>query len=72
MVEITSGILQGYCVVWLPLEIALIFSRLHQLPDGAAPHHAYRRAPRRSARIRGDRGNTGIPLGGLLDMNIPV
>ncbi|XTR52798.1 MFS transporter [Pseudarthrobacter sp. So.54] len=28
--------LQGFYVVWLPLEIALIFSRVHQLPDGAA------------------------------------
>ena len=27
---------QGFYVVWLPLEIALIFSRVHQLPDGAA------------------------------------
>ncbi|MDD1477186.1 MFS transporter [Arthrobacter sp. H16F315] len=28
--------LQGFYVVWLPLEIALIFSRVHRLPDGAA------------------------------------
>ncbi|MFM9429855.1 hypothetical protein [Arthrobacter sp. MP_2.3] len=28
--------LQGFYVVWLPLEIALIFSRVHQLADGAA------------------------------------
>ncbi len=27
---------QGFYVVWLPLEIALVFSRVHQLPDGAA------------------------------------
>ncbi|MDF9749029.1 MFS transporter [Arthrobacter sp. ES3-54] len=27
---------QGFYVVWLPLEIALIFSRVHQMPDGAA------------------------------------
>lgn len=28
--------LQGFYVVWLPLEIALIFSRSHSRPDGAA------------------------------------
>lgn len=28
--------LQGFYVVWLPLEIALIYSRSHQRPDGAA------------------------------------
>ena len=28
--------LQGFYVVWLPLEIAIIFCRVHQLPDGAA------------------------------------
>ncbi len=28
--------LQGFYVVWLPLEIALIFSRVHQLSDAAA------------------------------------
>ncbi len=27
---------QGFYVVWLPLEIALIFSRVHQMPDSAA------------------------------------
>ncbi|ALE06506.1 transporter [Arthrobacter sp. ERGS1:01] len=27
---------QGFYVVWLPLEIALIYSRSHQRPDGAA------------------------------------
>lgn len=27
---------QGFYVVWLPLEIALVFSRVHRLPDGAA------------------------------------
>ncbi|MEQ4517992.1 MFS transporter [Pseudarthrobacter sp. B907] len=28
--------LQGFYVVWLPLEIALVFSRVHGLADGAA------------------------------------
>ena len=28
--------LQGFYVVWLPLEIALVFSRVHGRPDGAA------------------------------------
>ncbi|MCB5273606.1 hypothetical protein BJG92_01129 [Arthrobacter sp. SO5] len=28
--------LQGFYVVWLPLEIALVFSRVHGQPDGAA------------------------------------
>lgn len=28
--------LQGFYVVWLPLEIALVFSRVHGVPDGAA------------------------------------
>jgi MFS family permease len=28
--------LQGFYVVWLPLEIALVFNRCHALPDGAA------------------------------------
>ncbi|WP_269939754.1 MFS transporter [Arthrobacter sp. HY1533] len=28
--------LQGFYVVWLPLEVALIFSRSHKQPDGAA------------------------------------
>nr|WP_312875852.1 MFS transporter [Arthrobacter terrae] len=28
--------LQGFYVVWLPLEIALVFSRCHSRPDGAA------------------------------------
>lgn len=35
-VFIVAWALQGFYVVWLPLEIALIYSRSHQRPDGAA------------------------------------
>ncbi len=33
---IIAWALQGFYVVWLPLEIALIYSRSHHRPDGAA------------------------------------
>ncbi|GAA5229392.1 MFS transporter [Arthrobacter cryoconiti] len=33
---IIAWALQGFYVVWLPLEIALIYSRSHSRPDGAA------------------------------------
>jgi len=35
-VFVTAWALQGFYVVWLPLEIALIYSRSHSRPDGAA------------------------------------
>ena len=45
---------QGFYVVWLPLEIALIFSRVHQAARRRRPHPPRRRAPGRSPGTRGD------------------
>ncbi len=52
---------QGFYVVWLPLEIALIFSRVHQMPDGAA-------RTRRAAGVLVGALEAGVIAGALVEM----